>query len=134
MRKIQIYNTVFGIIILIYLISFILNLCGVQEFRFIVEYWFPIFLIVMGVLVVLRGLLFVSDTSLLSGIALCLSGITLLIKDIFNIPIYYCLPVLAGGISLTLLIIYLVFKNKLYLKSFYIAVLISALSCVGYVF
>ena len=134
MRKIQIYNTVFGIIILIYLISFILNLCGVQEFRFIVEYWFSIFLIVMGVLVVLRGLLFVSDSSLLSGIALCLSGITLLIKDIFNIPSYYCLPVLAGGISLTLLIVYLVFKNKLYLKSFYIAVLISALSCVGYVF
>ena len=134
MRKIQIYNIVFGTIILLYVLCFILNICGVNQFAFIEEYWFPIFLGMMGVLVLMRGILFYSDSSMFSGISLILVGVAFAIKQVFDLKFYYTLPALIGGISIGLLITYIVFKNKLYLKAFYVAIFMTAISCVGYAF
>lgn len=134
MRKIQIYNVVFSTVIFLYVFCFVLNLCGVKEFHFIIDYWFPIFLVVMGLLVLVRGILFYSDSALFSGIALLLIGGCIMVQDIFGLKFYYVLPMLLGSISVALLVVYLLFKNKLYLKSFYVSIALTLISCVGYVF
>ena len=134
MRKIQIYNIVFAIIIFLYVLCFILNICGVSQFAFIEEYWFPIFLVMMGILVLMRGILFYSDSSMFSGIALILVGVAFVIKQVFELKFYYALPAMLVGITISLFITYIMFKNKLYLKAFCISIVITAISCVGYVF
>ncbi len=134
MRKIQVYNIVFGTVIALYVLCFVLNLCGVKHFGFIEEYWFPIFLVMMGILVLTRGVLFYSDSSIFSGIALVLVGAAFAVKQGFDLKFYYVLPTMLAGIAVSLLVTFLVFKNKLYLKSFCIAIILTAISCVGYAF
>lgn len=134
MKKIQIYNIVFGAVIFLYVLCFVLNLCGIREFHFIIDYWFSIFLMMMGVLVLARGVLFYSDSSWLAGISLTLIGVVVLLKDLFLLKFYYVLPLLLASVSIALLVVYLLFKNKLYLKCFCVAISLTIVSCVGYVF
>jgi len=134
MRKIQIYNIVFGTVITLYVLCFILNICGLKQFNFIKEYWFPIFLVMMGVLVLTRGALFYSDSSMFSGIALILVGVMFAVKQGFDLKFYYVLPTMLAGIAISLFVTFLIFKNKLYLKVFCIAIILTAISCVGYAF
>ncbi len=134
MKKIQIYNIVFGTVIALYVLCFILNICGVNQFKFIEEYWFPIFLVMMGILVFTRGILFYSDSSMFSGIALVLVGATFAVKQGFDLKFYYVLPIMLAGIAISMLVTFWVFKNKLYLKAFCVAMALTAISCVGYAF
>ncbi len=134
MKKIQIYNIVFGTVIALYVLCFVLNLCEVKQFNFVEEYWFPIFLMMMGVLVLTRGALFYSDSSTFSGIALVLVGAAFAVKQGLVLKFYYILPTMLAGIAISLLVTFLAFKNKLYLKSFCIAIILTAISCVGYAF
>ena len=134
MRKIQIYNIVFGTVITLYVLCFILNICGLKQFNFIKEYWFPIFLVMMGVLVLTRGALFYSDSSMFLGIALILVGVMFAVKQGFDLKFYYVLPTMLAGIAISLFVTFLIFKNKLYLKAFCIAIIFTAISCVGYAF
>ena len=83
MNKITIYNIVFFSLIAVYLLCLVLNLCGVSAFEFIVVFWFQIFLYVMGVLVLTRGILFKLDSSIFAGVALILVATVFLLRDIF---------------------------------------------------
>ena len=134
MKKITIYNSIFFTIIAIYLICFVLNLCGIEQFAFIVVYWFQIFLIVMGILVLTRGVLFKLDSSVFAGIALILVGIVFLFRDIFVLPFHYILPLIFLSISIGFILVYAFFKNKLYLKLFLWSLIFVGLSCIGYAF
>ncbi len=134
MKKIQIYNIVFVAIIFLYLLCFTLNICGVKGFVFIEEYWFPIFLVMMGILVLMRGILFYSDSSIFSGLALILLGGMFAVKQAVVIKFYYMLPAFLFGIAISLLTTYLIFKNKLYLKAFCCTIILTAISCIGYAF
>lgn len=134
LKKITIYNSIFFTIIGMYLICFILNLCGIEQFSFIVVYWFQIFLIVMGILVLTRGILFKLDSSFFAGISLILVGVVFLFRDIFVLPFHYILPLIFLSISLGVILVYLFFKNKLYLKLFLYSLIVVAISCIGYAF
>lgn len=134
MKKITIYNIVFFTLIAIYLLCLILNLCDVPQFEFIVVYWFQIFLFVMGILVLTRGILFRLDSSIFAGIALILVAVVFLLRDIFVLPFYYIMTPLVASISISFIIVYLIFKNKLYLKLFLYSLIFLGLSCIGYAF
>lgn len=134
MNKITIYNIVFFSLIAVYLLCLVLNLCGVSAFGFIVVFWFQIFLYVMGVLVLTRGILFKLDSSIFAGIALILVATVFLLRDIFVLPFYYILTPLAGSLTLSFIIVYFIFKNKLYLKLFLYSLILLGLSCIGYAF
>lgn len=134
MKKITIYNIVFAIIILIYLISIILNLCDISAFKFISVYWFQIFLGAIGILVLTRGLLFKLDASVFSGVALILIGVVLTMRDYFALPFHYVLAPLLANISIGLICAYIMAKNKLFLKSFLYSLIFVGLACIGYAF
>ncbi len=134
MKKIAVYNIIFFAFIALYLLCFILNLCGVEQFSFIVIYWFPIFLMVMGVLVLTRGILFYLDSSVFAGVSLILVGVTFLIRDIYVIPFYHILPFILLSLTIGFIIVYAFFKNKLYLKCFLYSLILVGLSCIGFVF
>lgn len=88
----------------------------------------------MGILVFTRGILFYSDSSMFSGIALVLVGATFAVKQGFDLKFYYVLPIMLAGIAISMLVTFWVFKNKLYLKAFCVAMALTAISCVGYAF
>ena len=117
LKKVTIYNIVFASLMGIYLVCLILNLCGLPEFEFINVFWFQIFLFVIGILILTRGILFRLDSSLFAGVSLILLGVVFLFRDIYVLPFYHILTPLIASFSIGFIVAY-IFKNKLYLKLF----------------
>ncbi len=134
MKKINIYNIIFISCITIYLIFLILNLCGIEQFAFVELFWFQIFLCIMGILVLTRGILFKIDSSVFAGITLILLSVVFLIRDIYVLSFLYILPLIVSSISIGFIVVYFCYKNKLYLKLFLYSLIIIGLSCLAYIF
>ena len=108
-------------------------MCNVSSFEFMNVFWFQIFLGVMGILVLTRGILFKLDSSIFAGISLILVAIILVIKDYYALPFNYMIAPIFASISIGLICAYAL-KNRLYLKLFLYSLIFVALACIGYAF
>ena len=129
MRKNKFFNIYFVAVTAVYFVFLLLYAINVYPFSIMHHYWLQTFFIFMASIMLMRAILFRSDSSLLFGLSLLTVGLLLIFKAIFELQFLFILPILVLCISFSTLITYICFKNKLYLKSFIILALITLLLC-----
>lgn len=130
MRKNRFFNIFYVAIIFIYLVMLLLHTAQIYPFSYILsDFWFEIFLCFMGLVMFMRAILFKSDSSLFIGSALIMNSILFLIRNIYSLLFWKILPIIIFTFAISAILCYIFFKNKLYLKSFLIIILISLVCC-----
>jgi len=131
-RKNNVLNCVFGCCIGLYAIILLLNIIGVYPFTLAQKFWFELFLFMLSVILITRSILFKSDSSTFLGVTLFLNSILFAIRNIYALKFLQILPIVLGTITISALFIYILFRNKLYLKVLLWMLLVSALSTLLY--
>lgn len=129
MHKNKFFNISFFTITILYAIIMFLYALGVYPFSLIYAYWFELFLLFMGLINILRAILFKSDSGTIIGSVLLINFVIFLIRNILNLKFIIILPMIIASFAISAFIAYLFFKNKLYLKSFLIIGAVAILSC-----
>lgn len=128
MSKNKFYNIFFGIILLLYFIALILYTLNIWYFAYLNLYWFETFLLAMSLLLIMRAVLFRSDSSLLLGSSIFAILIVLIFKAIYNFGLQFIFTPILFGIAISCLLTYLMYKNKFFIKAMIILTFMSLCS------
>ena len=132
MRKNNFFNMIFLVLSVVFLIVIGLAWLSVYPFNFALRFWFELFLMFMAIAVLMRGILFRSDSSIFAGIILFVCSILFSFRNIFSLAFLQILPGMLLSLGLAAIVVYLFFKNRVYLKMALVCLPIMSVSCFVY--